>query len=118
MTERKRDPGFEKNCWRWLPVFDDEDRENLNRYQYRGTDNGFTYKYFYNPLCNYLVEKLPETLAPNCITLIGAIHSYLPVLLVFIVGGIDFVGTLPSWIIWLEIYCFLAYKILDELDGK
>jgi len=108
----------ELKCWRLLPVFDEQDAMKLRKHKYSGSDEGLMYKWFYSPIANKLVECLPDTVAPNTLTLIGFIHSLTPVILCFSIGGLNLVGKVPSWILFLNAYCYFAYRMLDEMDGK
>ena len=69
-------------------------------------------------MANKLVEYLPDWIAPNLITFIGFLHAVVPVFLAFAFGGFDLIGTVPSWILFVEVYCFFVYRLLDEMDGK
>ena len=73
-----------------LHYLDTEMKQNLSKYRYAGGDRGIMYIYFYNPLANYLVEFLPESLAPNVITLIGFLFSLLPCFILFRFYGTSF----------------------------
>lgn len=44
-------------------VQEEEWKENIRKYKYKGTDNSIFYVYVVSPLCNYLVELLPTWLA-------------------------------------------------------
>jgi len=78
------------------------------------------YRYFYNPTSMKLVTYLPETLAPNLITLIGFFFSSLPFFVLFGMFGDRFnnIKEIPPWFYILEAVCLLVYRMLDEMDGK
>lgn len=80
------------------------------------------YIYFYNPLANYFVEFLPESLAPNVITLIGFVFSFLPFFVLFHFYGTSFIdyegNEIPSWFFIFNGFCYFMYRMFDELDGK
>ena len=107
-----------KTFLRLLPVFDEEDIKNLKLHKYSGSDEGLMYRFFYNPVANWLVSFLPDYIAPNLLTVIGFIHSITPVIVAFTVAGADLVGKVPNWILFLQAYCYFAYRLLDEMDGK
>ena len=65
-------------------------RNNLKLYKYAGGDRGYVYIYFYNPVANKIVNYLPETMAPNLVTLIGFIFSVLPFVILFSFYGTKF----------------------------
>lgn len=50
-----------------------ENKVALDNYKYQGGDNGISYKYLHSPLAEFLASKLPKTIAPNLITLAGAL---------------------------------------------
>ena len=76
----------------------------------------------------FLVATLvPETISPNFITLLGAVHclvafvvtwSHLPNTLYFTAdnSGTN-VQTIPLYVYFTQAYCLLAYHIGDRLDG-
>jgi hypothetical protein len=48
-----------------FPVFTEEGAENVRNFKYRGGDNSLVYKYFYSPLCDYLIQYVPANMAYN-----------------------------------------------------
>jgi ethanolaminephosphotransferase len=90
----------------------------LKQHKYSGIDEGIFQIIFWNPCANYLVTLVPETVAPNTLTLIGFVHAVVPLLVLYAVFGTAFIGDLPRWFFVLQTYCFLAYRMLDEMDGK
>ena len=106
---------------RWyqiLPIFDQTQAENLKLHKYSGSDEGITYIYFYSPVATKLVECLPDWLAPNVITLLGFVHTIVPLTVLFTVADFDLVGAVPNWFCFLQAWCYFAYRMLDEMDGK
>lgn len=97
-------------------------RENLQSYQYSGGDNGWMYNLFYNPVAKYLVNFLPETLAPNVITLFGFLFSAAPFFVEFTLYGTKFenqaANPVPKWFFFFQAFCYFMYRLLDEMDGK
>ena len=41
---------------------------NLRNYKYKGSDTGFANIYFYQPFTAWLVEKIPDWIAPNLVS--------------------------------------------------
>mmetsp|Transcript_9729 Transcript_9729/g.14817 ORF Transcript_9729/g.14817 Transcript_9729/m.14817 type:complete len:117 (+) Transcript_9729:194-544(+) len=80
------------------------------------------YIWFYNPVANRLVNYLPETLAPNVITLCGFIFSTLPFFVLFWNFGTKFQNEdgmeIPRWFFLFEAVCYFLYRMFDEMDGK
>lgn len=94
----------------------------LKMYKYKGGDLGFFYINFYNPVALKLVQYLPRNIAPNCITLLGFFFSSFPFFFLFGFYGQDFYddpkNPIPSWFYFMEAFCYLIYRMLDEMDGK
>lgn len=108
----------ERPWWQLTPYITSEMAVNLKNHKYSGSDEGFAYIYFYNPVANKLVSYLPETLAPNTITLIGFCHTLTPMIIQFTVIGAQMFGPVPSWFCYLQAWCYFWYRMLDEMDGK
>ena len=107
-----------KKWYQLLPIFDETQAENLKLHKYSGSDEGFTYIYFYSPVATRLVECLPDWLAPNVITLLGFVHTIIPLTILFTVADFDLVGAVPNWFCFLQAWCYFAYRMFDEMDGK
>jgi phosphatidylglycerophosphate synthase len=78
-------------------------------------------KYFYNPTANKLVEYMPENIAPNLITLVGFLFSIAPFYILFNHYGTNLINgdvPIPHWFYLFEAFSYLAYRMLDEMDGK
>ena len=111
-------------CFRHLPYLSEQARENLLSYKYAGGDNGLMYVYFYNPFARWIVERIPEWIAPNLITLCGFLFSIIPFITVFVVFGTHFMNEepemtkMPRWVFAAEAVCYFLYRMLDEMDGK
>ena len=82
------------------PYIDKKGAENLKNHKYSGGDDGLIYIYFYSPLSNYLVHKLPESIAPNTLTMIGFMHTIAPIVLLYTCIGTALIGDLPKWFIY------------------
>mmetsp|Transcript_17387 Transcript_17387/g.21953 ORF Transcript_17387/g.21953 Transcript_17387/m.21953 type:complete len:101 (-) Transcript_17387:945-1247(-) len=65
-----------------------------------------------------MVNYLPDWIAPNVLTLLGFMHTVIPFILLFSIAGMDLLGEVPNWFFHLQAYCFFAYRMLDEMDGK
>eukprot|EP00347_Sterkiella_histriomuscorum_P019715 403340566 len=100
------------------PYFTQDAAIKLRQYKYAGGDSGILYKYFYNPVALKLVSILPETVAPNLLTLIGFLFTVIPFALLFGLYGLDFHGNVPAWWCYLEAASYFIYRMLDEMDGK
>jgi len=96
----------------------------LKIYKYAGGDDGIIYKYFYNPFCNWLVQKIPEWIAPNLITFVGFLFVILPFLMQFTLFGTHlkneepFISRTNNYFFYFSAFSYFMYRMLDELDGK
>ena len=59
-----------KNWWRMSKYINEESGENLRNFKYCAGDTGFSYDRFYSPLAKWLVDHIPETIAPNVVSII------------------------------------------------
>ena len=89
---------MKQSTWcRTLPFFNEHAAYNLKRHGYSGSDEGLMYKWFYNPVANKLVTYLPDYIAPNLLTLIGFIHTIVPLFIMFAIADFDLLGEVPQW---------------------
>lgn len=106
----------------YTPYLGAQDIEGIKKYKYAGEDQGPAYIYFYNPAATKLVEYLPDWLAPNLITLLGFLISFIPAVILFGWYGPnlkdDPENPIPNWVFFLQAFCYFAYRMLDEMDGK
>lgn len=70
-----------------------------------------------NPLWAGLTELLPMWLAPNAVTLLGAMHCGLSYITTWYYSP-NFDTPLPDWVVFLSGYCTIAYYTFDCMDGK
>ena len=77
------------------PYLTEQQAINLKVYKYSGGDLGLTYIYFYNPVSRWLVEHIPEYIAPNVITLSGFMFTLVPFVNLFIRYGTNFDDEYP-----------------------
>ncbi|KAF5843458.1 CDP-Ethanolamine:DAG ethanolamine phosphotransferase [Dunaliella salina] len=88
----------------------------LQSYKYKS--GGYTYlDSLHNPFWNYLVECLPTFLAPNLITLLGALGIFLAYA-ANITFNASFTDEAPSWVYVLTAASIVLYINLDCVDGK
>ena len=104
--------------WRREQYVSPDAAQKLKLYKYAGGDEGILYVYFYNPASKALVEYLPDTLAPNVITLVGFLFSVVPCFYLFWNYGLDFSTPVPASFCYANALCYLIYRMLDEMDGK
>ena len=110
---------FDKKSWfRILPIIQEEAGENLKEHVYSGSDLGILYKLFWSPISNKLVEFLPDWIAPNTLTMFGFVHTIVPLVTLFCIADFDLLGYVPNWFFFFQAWCYFAYRMLDEMDGK
>lgn len=100
------------------PYISDQAAHHLKQHKYSGVDDGLSWACFWNPVASYLVTLLPDSVAPNTLTLLGFLHAIVPPMMMYFLFGCQLVGDLPSWFIFLQCYAYLVYRIFDEMDGK
>jgi|JI9StandDraft_2_1071091.scaffolds.fasta_scaffold422292_1 ethanolaminephosphotransferase len=98
--------------------FSAEEIYNLRNYKYIGSDEGYLYKAFFNPVANFIVEYVPAYVAPNTLTMIGFGFTVSIFATMFGVYGIDMDGEVGRWWYFYSAFAFLGYRIFDEMDGK
>ena len=92
--------------------------ENIQTYKYKGGDLSLTYKYFISPLCNKLLNYIPETIAPNTITTIGFLLNIFYFIITTISTGLKGSSNISSITCYLSALSYFLYNILDNCDGK
>jgi ethanolaminephosphotransferase len=70
-----------------------------------------------NPVWMWLTERLPRTVAPNLVTLIGGLHCLAAYLVTWRYTP-HFTDPVPNWVLLVNAYCCAAYYTLDCMDGK
>lgn len=90
---------------------------NLRKYKYSSTDLSIVSRYVLQRYWNFVVNLVPMTIAPNCITftgfLIGMSSTALLLYYYFVEGGVY-----PSWSLYYAAFALFAYQTLDAIDGK
>lgn len=91
---------------------------NLNKFQYKSTDDSLLYHKILSPCLNKVVNYLPTKLAPNLITLFSLLCNIFASIISYYDGGFDFSQPLkPSTCIIIGVFQFM-YLLLDNIDGK
>lgn len=68
-----------------------------------------------------MVQYVPETVAPNVITLVGLVVFFIPYVILFTCFGTKFENDtdgIPKWFFFVEAVAYFVYRLLDEMDGK
>ena len=110
--------------------------DKIKTYQYRSTDHSLLYNYVTSPLCNILVEYIPDYIAYfylltqtqcgilikktvlNQITCTGLLCVVLLNFLTGIYSGLDGKGDIPTWVMIASAILYPIYHLLDLIDGK
>lgn len=70
-----------------------------------------------NPMWAMLTELLPYRMAPNLVTLLGALHCFVSYVLTWIEAPLG-VEPIPSYVFTVNAYCLFVGYTLDCMDGK
>jgi hypothetical protein len=82
-------------------LINEEAAENLKQHKYSGSDLGLAWIYFYNPVSRWLTDRIPESIAPNTITLLGFLHTIVPAAILYSTIGTSLAGDMPVWFLYL-----------------
>eukprot|EP01121_Diplochlamys_sp_Union-15-3_P015319 TRINITY_DN5042_c0_g1_i1.p1 TRINITY_DN5042_c0_g1~~TRINITY_DN5042_c0_g1_i1.p1 ORF type:complete len:389 (+),score=25.47 TRINITY_DN5042_c0_g1_i1:41-1207(+) len=99
------------------PYIPKEKLKSLDSYKYVGNDRSLVAKYIMQPFWTFVVNFLPQHMAPNTVTLVGfstVILSYL----LFVYYSPTLTETAPSWVYFLCAFCTFFYQTMDAIDGK
>ena len=97
---------------------EDQYKEKLINYKYKGGDNSILCVYVINPFCNFIVEYFPKWLAPNVITCSGFFFNLLNLIITFYYTGWKGGDYIPPWACIACAISYTTYIILDYSDGK
>ena len=97
---------------------EDKYKENIKNYKYRGGDNSIYYKYIMSPVCNFMVNYFPRSIAPNTVTVSGWFLNLLNLILTVYYGGWKGTDYFPPWVCYLTSFTYSLYIYLDACDGK
>lgn len=95
-----------------------EQLDNLKKFKYEYTNDSILYNHCMSPCLNKVVEKVPENIAPNTITLFSLICNIIAFTVTLLDGGFDFSHKLKSSTCFVIGLFQLSYQILDNIDGK
>ena len=82
--------------------------DRIKNYPYKSNDYSLLSKYYY-PLCNFILEFIPEYISPNVITLCG--------LLAVMLSTFSLLLSISSFSFIICALSLLIYQITDALDG-
>ncbi|GBG31343.1 Choline/ethanolaminephosphotransferase 1 [Hondaea fermentalgiana] len=88
----------------------------LLNYKYKGGEYSWLDNKL-NPFWAKCAELLPDTMAPNVVTLIGLGHLFAIGILALIYDP-RLQGESPSWVYFINAYCLFMYQTFDAMDGK
>ena len=93
-------------------------KEKLINYKYKGGDDSILCYYVINPFCNFAVEYFPRWLAPNVITISGWFLNLLNLIITTYYTGWKGGDYLPPWVCCSCALFYTLYILLDYIDGK
>jgi len=94
----------------------DSDIKALKKYKYSSVDKSLIQKYILNPYWCWLVQRVPEWVAPNLITLSGFMFMVFSICLLLVYGPNW--EEVPRWIYICWGINLFIYQSLDAIDGK
>jgi len=97
---------------------EDQYKEKLINYKYKGGDNSILCIYVINPFCNFIVEYFPKWLAPNVITCSGFFFNLFNLIITIYYTGWKGGDYIPPWACIVCAISYTTYIILDYSDGK
>ena len=97
---------------------EDQYKEKLINYKYKGGDDSILCYYVINPFCNFIVEYFPKWLAPNVITVSGWFFNLFNLILTTYYTGWKGSDYIPAWACFACAISYTTYIILDYTDGK
>lgn len=96
----------------------EHEKKLIREYKYKGGDTSPIYQYILSPWAQYLVDHFtPLWVAPNVLTFLGLIFSFICCITTLIVNPTLESGG-PRWLNLLTAFCIFAYQTLDNMDGK
>ena len=101
-----------------INYIEDQYKENLINYKYKGGDDSILCYYVINPFCNFIVEYFPKWLAPNVITVSGWFFNLFNLILTTYYTGWKGSDYVPAWACFSCAISYTTYIILDYTDGK
>lgn len=101
-----------------MNYIEDQYKEKLINYKYKGGDNSILCYYVINPFCNFIVEFFPKWIAPNVITVSGWFLNLLNFIITTYYTGLKGGCYVPPWVCYICPIFYTTYIILDYTDGK
>lgn len=95
-----------------MTLFTRQEKENFKNWEYKVQDNSITTFYF-TPIFNYFLNKIPVNIAPNVLTFLGMICTFYGYFLTF-----NYFDLFPRTISFCLILLWWGYIIFDAIDGK
>ena len=89
----------------------------IKQYRYSGVNDSVYYKYVSGPWAQFWVDRLPQWVAPNVLTLIGFFNVLCAYALVWYYCP-TFTESAPSWVWYMVSFLLFTYRTLDNMDGK
>lgn len=100
------------------PYIKPEHESNVTSHKYVSSVASIYYKLVQSPLCDWIVTKLPRSLAPNVITFTGFMCNVTCMLIGYYYYGDSTEGPVDDWFSLLLCISYFIYATLDNCDGK
>ncbi|CAD8089590.1 unnamed protein product [Paramecium sonneborni] len=91
--------------------------DNLRKFKYSGQNLSILYNWILGDIAQWVVDKLPRTVAPNLITITGFCNLLTGFALILILNPM-FDKDLPQWASLYLAWTIFVYQTLDNADGK
>lgn len=91
--------------------------ENLKNYEYNCKDDSILTKYVLRHIYDYIVQRLPVSIAPNTLTLFGLISSFVSFVITVITDPTLENQRFPI-VKLINLILLFMYQIFDAIDGK
>ena len=91
--------------------------EKIKVFRYKTNESTFIEKYFYNHVWDAMANNLPDSLAPNLMTVCGCLLPLASLVVICFVSP-DFSETLSHNVVLLCVAAHLWYQTIDAIDGK
>ena len=95
-----------------------ETLNNLNQFKYKYKNDSILYGNCLSPCLDKAVNYVPNTLAPNLITLCSLICNIIAFIIAVLDGGFDFSQPLKTSTCFIIGITQFLYQLLDNIDGK
>ena len=98
-------------------IFTSTELQNAKNYKFAGKDSSIVVNFCFGYVWDWIVKKLPLSLAPNILTAISLIMEVIAFLIVF-ASTRYLLFSPPYWVCIFSGIITLIYQLLDNIDGR